>query len=46
MSKGRNLGGTECPQSISQIAKALVADDRGLLAMDESTPTCDKRFAN
>ena len=26
-------------------AQALVADDRGLLAMDESTPTCDKRFA-
>ncbi|MEO7335795.1 MAG: class I fructose-bisphosphate aldolase [Caldimonas sp.] len=26
-------------------AKALMADDRGLLAMDESTPTCDKRFA-
>jgi fructose-bisphosphate aldolase class I len=23
----------------------LVADDKGLLAMDESTPTCDKRFA-
>jgi fructose-bisphosphate aldolase class I len=27
------------------IATALVADDKGLLAMDESTPTCDKRFA-
>ena len=26
-------------------AKALVAGDRGLLAMDESTPTCNKRFA-
>jgi len=26
-------------------AKALVADEKGLLAMDESTPTCDKRFA-
>jgi len=26
-------------------AQALVAGDRGLLAMDESTPTCDKRFA-
>lgn len=26
-------------------AKAMVADDKGLLAMDESTPTCDKRFA-
>ena len=27
------------------IAKALVADDKGLLAMDESNPTCNKRFA-
>ncbi|MDQ6639802.1 MAG: fructose-bisphosphate aldolase class I [Pseudomonadota bacterium] len=26
-------------------AHALVGGDRGLLAMDESTPTCDKRFA-
>ncbi|MGP0068350.1 MAG: class I fructose-bisphosphate aldolase [Isosphaeraceae bacterium] len=26
-------------------ARALVADDKGLLAMDESTPTCDQRFA-
>ena len=26
-------------------AQALVAGDRGLLAMDESTPTCNKRFA-
>ena len=26
-------------------AKALVVGDKGLLAMDESTPTCDKRFA-
>jgi fructose-bisphosphate aldolase, class I len=26
-------------------AKALVADDKGLLAIDESTPTCNKRFA-
>ena len=26
-------------------AKALVAGDKGLLAMDESNPTCDKRFA-
>jgi len=24
---------------------ALVAGDKGLLAMDESNPTCDKRFA-
>ena len=26
-------------------AKALVAADKGLLAMDESNPTCNKRFA-
>jgi fructose-bisphosphate aldolase class I len=26
-------------------ARALVADDKGLLAMDETTPTCDERFA-
>ena len=26
-------------------AKALVADDKGLLAMDESNPTCNERFA-
>ncbi len=27
-------------------AGALVAGDKGLLAMDESTPTCNKRFAS
>lgn len=27
------------------IARKLVADDKGLLAMDESVGTCDKRFA-
>src|ERR1035438_266935 len=26
-------------------ARMLVADDKGLLAMDESNPTCNKRFA-
>ena len=26
-------------------AKSLVADDKGLLAIDESNPTCNKRFA-
>ena len=26
-------------------ASALLADDKGLLAMDESNPTCDERFA-
>jgi len=32
-------------QQLMDTAKALVADDKGLLAMDESTPTCNKRFA-
>ena len=32
-------------QRLADTAQALVAGDRGLLAMDESTPTCDKRFA-
>ena len=32
-------------QALTATAKALLADDRGLLAMDESNPTCDKRFA-
>ena len=32
-------------QNLSDTAKALVADDKGLLAMDESNPTCNKRFA-
>ena len=31
---------------IITIAKALVAGDKGLLAMDESNPTCNKRFAS
>jgi fructose-bisphosphate aldolase class I len=32
-------------QELIDTAKAMVAGDKGLLAMDESTPTCDKRFA-
>lgn len=32
-------------QVLIQTAKALLADDKGLLAMDESNPTCNKRFA-
>ena len=32
-------------QGLIETAKALVAGDRGLLAMDESTSTCNKRFA-
>jgi fructose-bisphosphate aldolase, class I len=31
--------------SLLQTAKALIADGKGLLAMDESIPTCNKRFA-
>ncbi len=31
--------------SLIETARALFAGDKGLLAMDESTPTCDKRFA-
>ena len=32
-------------QKLTDTAKALVAGDKGLLAMDESNPTCNKRFA-
>jgi fructose-bisphosphate aldolase class I len=32
-------------QALSDTARALVAGDKGLLAMDESNPTCDERFA-
>jgi fructose-bisphosphate aldolase, class I len=32
-------------QALTDIAKTLVADDKGLLAMDESNPTCNKPFA-
>jgi fructose-bisphosphate aldolase class I len=32
-------------QKLIDTAKAMVADDKGLLAMDESNPTCNKRFA-
>lgn len=30
---------------LNETAKAMVAGDKGLLAMDESNPTCNKRFA-
>ena len=33
------------PQPLMATAQALFAADKGLLAMDESSPTCDKRFA-
>jgi fructose-bisphosphate aldolase class I len=32
-------------QALTGTARALVADGKGLLAMDESNPTCNKRFA-
>jgi fructose-bisphosphate aldolase class I len=32
-------------KQIIDTAKKLVANDKGLLAMDESNPTCNKRFA-
>jgi len=32
-------------QRLIDTAKALMAGDKGLLAMDESTPTCNRRFA-
>ncbi len=32
-------------QAILDTAQALIAADKGLLAMDESTPTCNRRFA-
>ncbi|MBA3961540.1 MAG: fructose-bisphosphate aldolase class I [Chthoniobacterales bacterium] len=32
-------------EELIETAKALMADDKGLLAMDESNPTCNKRFA-
>jgi fructose-bisphosphate aldolase class I len=32
-------------QGLIDTVRKLVADDKGLLAMDESNPTCNKRFA-
>ena len=32
-------------QQLIDTARTMVADDKGLLAMDESNPTCNKRFA-
>jgi fructose-bisphosphate aldolase class I len=32
-------------RNLTRIAESLFANDKGLLAMDESDPTCDKRFA-
>ena len=32
-------------QMLTDTAKAMISDHKGLLAMDESNPTCNKRFA-
>ena len=32
-------------QTLADLATALIADDKGRLAMDESFPTCNKRVA-
>ncbi len=32
-------------QQLIETARRMVANDKGLLAMDESNPTCNKRFA-
>ena len=32
-------------QELIDTTRKLMADDKGLLAMDESSPTCNKRFA-
>ncbi|MGD0835511.1 MAG: class I fructose-bisphosphate aldolase [Polyangia bacterium] len=32
-------------EELARTARELVADDKGLLAMDESNPTCNRRFA-
>jgi len=41
----RKISGAGDLESVVLIARALVTDDKGLLAMDESNPTCNKRFA-
>lgn len=33
------------PNDLRETARAMVAPGKGILAMDESNPTCDKRFA-
>src|ERR1039458_7371977 len=49
ISEPQTIGSKELPQMNAQelidMAEALVAGDKGLLAMDESNPTCNKRFA-
>src|ERR1035437_3786699 len=49
ISEPQKIRSKELPQMNAQelidTAEALVAGDKGLLAMDESNPTCNKRFA-
>ena len=44
MSKGMELAQMSV-QQLEETAKTLFTNDKGLLAMDESNPTCNKRFA-
>ena len=32
-------------RTLDETAHSLLSGERGLLAMDESTPTCNRRFA-
>ena len=32
-------------ETLKETARALAAGDKGILAMDESVPTCNRRFA-
>lgn len=40
-----NYPTVEVQEELSRIAKAIVAPGKGILAADESTATCGKRFA-
>jgi Fructose-bisphosphate aldolase class-I len=44
-SREASYGRPSMGSSLAETARALVAGDKGVLAMDESTPTCDERFA-
>jgi fructose-bisphosphate aldolase class I len=39
------IAGSPSARSLIDTARALVAGDKGLLAIDESIPTCNRRFA-
>lgn len=40
-----NYPSKEVQEELARIAKAIVAPGKGILAADESTATCGKRFA-